>query len=61
MRPFCTANGDTRSYQLSDPVVTHMTKFTHGNSPFEVNDNTCMKKGISVSGFTRSGPCMQNA
>lgn len=45
---FCTVNGDTCSYQLPDPVFAHMTKFTPRNSPFEVNDKTCMKKDISV-------------
>lgn len=45
---FCTVNRDTCSYQIPDPVVMHMTEFPPGNSPFEVNDNACMKKDICV-------------
>lgn len=58
---FCTVNESAWSYQLPDPVITHMTSFTPGNSSFEVCVNTCMKKDIFASDFTRSGPCIQNS
>lgn len=58
---FCTVNRGTCSCQLPDPVVTYMAKLNPGNCPFEVNDNTCMQKDISVSDFNRSGPHIQNS
>lgn len=35
--------------------------FTPGNSSFEVHVNTCLKRDVFLSDFTRSGPCIQNS
>lgn len=47
--PFCTESRIMCSCPLPGTVITHMTKFTRGNRPSEVNDNAYMKKDISVN------------